>query len=107
MSNTNFEIRRDFLVSAQWDILPARIRQQIEELRSDPRPAKYRFEQSQGYCKIRLADGDEDIVVLYHIESDRQLIDLMEIRRTGALRKNRQKMKGVLDFIRELADFKP
>ena len=108
MSNTRYEIRTDFLLSVKWEVLSRSVRERIEELQDDPKPAKYEYRKLPDGHTITIPDGEEDVIVDYEIYERERIIDLGEIRRAKHRRKNKSALRQIAEFAAELvAGFEP
>jgi hypothetical protein len=107
MSNNSYEVRRDFLPvrTALEDLSPelaGAVAEALRVLEKDPRPEKYGCRKVKGaYFKITVEGSDEEIAILYEVhESPAAVIDLVNVKRVGALRRT-------LKWLADLKDFRP
>jgi hypothetical protein len=107
MSKNKYEVRRDFLpVRTALEDLSPELSRAVEEalrvLEDDPRPERYGWQEVKDACfKITVEGSGENIAILYEVrDSPARVIDLINVKRVGAIRRK-------LKWLADLKDFRP
>ncbi len=107
MSNIDYEVRADYFPVASrllelQPLVKAKVEEVLDFLRTCPRPFG-QFdctETDEGY-KIRVPVDEEVVTILYIVDDERRVIDLVEIKPTGFLVRIRNSLQDLIKFVPE------